>query len=417
MNRYVIIGNSGSGKSTLAARLARSYSLPHLDLDTLAWEPTKPPRRRALADSCREISTFTYASDRWVIEGCYAVLVAAALTRCTRLVFLDPGVEACVANAHARPWEPHKYASKAEQDANLEMLIGWIREYPTRSDELSLAAHRAVVAAFAGDKTELGSPDAIAAFGDLPAPVASIAVGRRVSVAWVNELGGTTFEIGSGRDRCFVKWSPTSSPVDLDRERERLEWAFRYAAVPEVMEHGRSQRGAWLATKGLPGASAVDDRWKAAPDVAVAAIGAGLRRLHDALPVAECPFTWSVDERIADIRERSALGAIQPAQPVAVDVGRALAILERAPAIERLVVCHGDACAPNTLIGDDGRCCAHVDLGALGVADRWADLAIATWSTAWNYGPGWEDALLDAYGVERDDERIQYYRLLWTFGP
>ncbi len=92
-------------------------------------------------------------------------------------------------------------------------------------------------------------------------------------------------------------------------------------------------------------------------------------------------------------------------------------MLERPPPIDRLVVCHGDTCAPNTLIGDDGRCAGHVDLGALGVADRWADLAIATWSTRWNYGDGWEPALLAAYGIDPDPERTAYYRLLWDLGP
>ncbi len=38
-----------------------------------------------------------------------------------------------------------------------------------------------------------------------------------------------------------------------------------------------------------------------------------------------------------------------------------------------------------------------MDLGCLGVADRWADLAVATWSTTWNYGTGWERGLLYAY--------------------
>jgi aminoglycoside phosphotransferase len=36
------------------------------------------------------------------------------------------------------------------------------------------------------------------------------------------------------------------------------------------------------------------------------------------------------------------------------------------------VVCHGDACAPNTLIAAEGRWSGHVDLGMLGTADRWA---------------------------------------------
>jgi kanamycin kinase len=59
-------------------------------------------------------------------------------------------------------------------------------------------------------------------------------------------------------------------------------------------------------------------------------------------------------------------------------------------------VCHGEACAPNTII-DARAWSGHVDLGSLGLADRWADLAIATWSTEWNYGPRWERALLNAY--------------------
>lgn len=87
------------------------------------------------------------------------------------------------------------------------------------------------------------------------------------------------------------------------------------------------------------------------------------------------------------------------------------------PPVDRLVVCHGDACAPNTLLAGDGSWCGVVDLAALGAADRWADLAVATWSTRWNYGPGWEGLLLDAYGIAPDAERTAYYRLLWDVSP
>jgi kanamycin kinase len=85
----------------------------------------------------------------------------------------------------------------------------------------------------------------------------------------------------------------------------------------------------------------------------------------------------------------------------------ALDRLADAPPADKLVVCHGDSCAPNTLLTGDGRCSGHVDLGELGVADRWADLAVATWSTTWNYGPGWETALLDAYGIAPDPDRTR----------
>ena len=95
---------------------------------------------------------------------------------------------------------------------------------------------------------------------------------------------------------------------------------------------------------------------------------------------------------------------------------RVLAQARDIPPADQLVVCHGDACAPNTLITGDGRWSGYVDLGDLGVADRWADLAIATLSTGWNYGPGWEHRLLDAYGIKPDAERARYYRLLWELG-
>jgi kanamycin kinase len=98
-------------------------------------------------------------------------------------------------------------------------------------------------------------------------------------------------------------------------------------------------------------------------------------------------------------------------------VDHALGVLAEIPPIDHVVVCHGDACAPNTLLSGDGRWSGHVDLGAMGVADRWSDLAIATWSTQWNYGQGLEDGLLAAYGIEADSVRIGYYRLLWDLGP
>ncbi len=164
MARYLVLGNSGSGKSTLALRLARTHGLAHLDLDRLAWLPTTPPTRRPLEESAREIESCVAGPDRWVVVGCYADLLAVPLPRCTRLLFLNPGVEACIANARSRPWEPHKYESKEAQDANLEMLIGWIREYDGRDDVFGLKAHRALYDGFAGDKRELTSREAIAAY-------------------------------------------------------------------------------------------------------------------------------------------------------------------------------------------------------------------------------------------------------------
>lgn len=250
----------------------------------------------------------------------------------------------------------------------------------------------------------------------VPEPVAEWAAGRTVEAIWVNQLGGTTFRVGDPPHE-YVKWAPAGSGLDLSAERDRLIWAGAHASFPMVLGHGVDEAGEWLATAGIDGESAVSDRWKAEPTAAVTAIGRGLRVLHDALPVAECPFDWSLEVRLAAAREKTESGRQDPDSWHEVhhhlSVDEAMARLTPPPAIDRLVVCHGDASAPNTLIGLDGSCVGHVDLGALGVADRWADIAIATWSTEWNYGPGWEGLLLEAYGIDPDPERSAYYRLLW----
>lgn len=245
--------------------------------------------------------------------------------------------------------------------------------------------------------------------------------GRDVTLVWRNEVGGLTFELDGPDGATFLKWQPVGAGPDLRHERDRLTWAGRFIAVPRVLELGSDAEGAWMVTAALPGSSAVSDRWLREPATAVRAIGEGLRALHDRLPVACCPFRWSADERVADAQRRVGAGLVEPARwhpdHHGLSVGEALALVADPPSVDTLVVCHGDACSPNTLIADDGHCSGHVDLGALGAADRWADLAVAGWSVGWNYGPAWEPLLLSAYGVEPDGERIRYYRLLWDLGP
>lgn len=253
----------------------------------------------------------------------------------------------------------------------------------------------------------------------VPAAVAALAGEVRLTPVWRNQLGGLTWQLGDGPQRRFVKWAPAGSELPIHHEVERLRWAARFTPVPVVLVHDRDDDGQWLVTAGLPGRSAVDPRWLAEPQAAVRAVGAGLRALHEALPARDCPFDWSAPARVAEAHRHANARRPDGWSPEHADlpVTEVLARLDDVPDVDQLVVCHGDACAPNTLVDDDGAWSGHVDLGSLGVADRWADLAVAAWSTGWNYGPGWERPLLDAYGVDPDLERMAYYRLLWDAGP
>lgn len=230
----------------------------------------------------------------------------------------------------------------------------------------------------------------------VPARVRDLAGGAALEPVWVNGIGGLTFRTDDGR---FIKWGPLDPEANMRDEAGRMRWASRWITVPQVLEQGQDATHEWLVTVAIDATSAVHPRWHDEPERAVRAAGEGLRMLHDALPVAECPWDWSVPSRIA----------------LAEDCGERVPtdVLD-APEIDRLVVCHGDACMPNTLLSADGRVAGFVDLAALGTADRWADIAVASMSTLWNYGEGWADTLIEAYGIDPDHERLEYYRRLWN---
>ena len=252
----------------------------------------------------------------------------------------------------------------------------------------------------------------------VPPPIVALAGHDRLRPVWRNELGGLTFEITGSAGRRFAKWAPVDSGLDVARDVPRLRWAAAFTSVPRVLDAGADETGAWLLTAGLPGDSAVTARWLADPRTAATAVGRGLRALHDRLPVGDCPFAWGVEQRLAQVRAASRRDREQwHPDHLGLSPREALARLADSPSVDRPAVCHGDACVPNTLLRADGTWSGHVDLGALCVADRWADLAVATWSLDWNYGPGWQSVLLEAYGVEPDPLRIAYYRLLWDLSP
>ena len=220
----------------------------------------------------------------------------------------------------------------------------------------------------------------------VPGIVHALAGEGEPELVWRNELGGLTFRLG---DR-FLKWNPTSSGIDLERELVRLRWISARHPAPKPVDHGVDGDGQWLVTEALPGDSAVGDKWRARRPEAIRAIATGLRAIH-AVPTDDFPSDWSAQ----------------------VWVGKQPASLGTRPPIDDPVIVHGDACAPNTLISGEGLWTGNVDFGDLALGDRWADLAIASMSLDWNFGEGHQHEFFDAYGIEVDEERIRYYRSLW----
>lgn len=219
--------------------------------------------------------------------------------------------------------------------------------------------------------------------------------------------------------RRYLKVAICDRHPSLLAERERLAWVRPFLPVPAVVEHGSDGAVEWLVTIALPGRDATVHPLRDRPEAIVEALGRALARFHAAAPVGRCPFDFRLATAIDHVRARIESGRVDPArhfhpEHARLGVEEALALLERSrPAEEHLVVCHGDFCAPNVVFDDAGSLSGFVDLGELGVADRFWDLAVGAWSVTWNFGVQHEQRFYRAYGAPPDPQRIAFYRLLY----
>lgn len=244
-----------------------------------------------------------------------------------------------------------------------------------------------------------------------PPPLAlELAAGRPWEAVWRNALGGTTWRLQGPTGATFLKVGPLHPGFDPQSDAQRLAWAGQHLPAPRPISYGVREGWGWIETRALPGVMAFAPAGGPHPDLpggrdeVIRALGAALRRWHDTMPVLGCPWDWSVSTRLA----RCSPATVQ-----------ALGAPPDLPDADR-VVCHGDACNPNFLLGPDLAASGYVDLGRLGVADRWADLAPACLSVGWNF-PASTDLpplLLEGYGIGRDiapdPERLAWYQRLWN---
>jgi aminoglycoside phosphotransferase len=202
---------------------------------------------------------------------------------------------------------------------------------------------------------------------------------------------GETLRVTGPNGEFFIKQGPLAVA-----EHERLRWLKRWADVADVVSFEGDvlvlAEAGWRSLDRKP------------PADYGAIMGRALRELHE-VPVSECPFDERLDVKLARVAERVREGLVE-GHEAPEELYRRL-VAER-PATEDLVVTHGDFHPANVLASHKGEAIL-IDLGALGVADRYVDLAVALRHLE---GRAAED-FLEAYGLREPDEaKLSYYGLL-----
>ncbi|MDQ8728993.1 APH(3'') family aminoglycoside O-phosphotransferase [Bradyrhizobium sp. LHD-71] len=249
----------------------------------------------------------------------------------------------------------------------------------------------------------------------------------RWGCSWIPVSTGESSDLVYRRDDrlAYAKLAPSTRSIDLAGERDRLTWLDVQAiACPKVIDWQEAEEGACLVMSAIPGIAAVE---LSAPELLKAwpSMARQLGALHE-LAVDQCPFNRGLSlmfERAVSVVTRNEVNPdFLPDEDKDTPGSELLArIASEVPArrdqedADR-VVCHGDPCMPNFVVDPQTlQCTGVIDLGRLGTADRYADLAliIANAAETWTTREQSEQAgaiLFNTLGIEAPDrERLTFY--------
>lgn len=257
----------------------------------------------------------------------------------------------------------------------------------------------------------------------LPAEI-SVLVGRR---KMVGENIGMSEASVLMCDDLVLKIHPQSA--EAENEALAARWAAGKLPVPKIEAYQVENGMVYTLMSRLPGKMLCDDHWMTQP-VKLAELLAEALQMLWSVEAADCPNEVSpLEKRLRSARENVEQGRVDVnhVEPETFGPGgfpgpeALLRWLEDNRPTEDRVLTHGDLCLPN-VFAEKGHISGFIDLGKMGPADRWQDIALARRSLRHNFAgkytgnrpyPGYDPALLmDILGLRPDPEKERYYLLL-----
>jgi aminoglycoside 3'-phosphotransferase I len=254
----------------------------------------------------------------------------------------------------------------------------------------------------------------------IPAGLAAAVVGRAWFRDRVGQSGCAVYRLARpGEDDLYLKIAGTETLPDLVDEMARLRWLAGYLPVPPLHNFGLEEGGGWMLTGRLPGHTAYQllEADPAAAPALAESLARFLRRLH-AVPVERCPFNADHALRLAAAKDRMDAGLVEEDDFDKARLGKSARavwdeMLAAMPVTFDRVVTHGDFSLDNLLVVD-GHVIGCIDLGRVGIADPWQDLAIL-WHSLAEFGDEAPAVMLQAYGIALDPARLDFHLRLDEF--
>ncbi len=217
--------------------------------------------------------------------------------------------------------------------------------------------------------------------------------------------------------------------AEAENERNMVEWLAGQIPVPEIPVYRVEENRAYTLMSRIKGEMLCAEEYLTNPELLTELVAEGLKMLWQ-VDVTQCPYQmsrlkerlkaarWNVEHGLVDLDnvDPETFGEGGFANPQEL-----LEWLEQNQPEEDIVLTHGDFCLPNIFaIGSE--ISGFIDLGKLGPADRWQDIAIVMRSLKANLGGEYSQGkvysqfepqmLLEKLGMEMNEEKNRYYLLL-----
>lgn len=255
----------------------------------------------------------------------------------------------------------------------------------------------------------------------IPQEIKNLIQGKRYAIDEVGMSGSTILMFND----MVLKIQKHS--VEVDSEIQIMKWLKEKVPAPQVLFHMFEEDKSYLLMTKIDGKMSCDNDYLENCDVMVDVLVSALKRLWE-VDISSCSSDWTLKNKLKEAKMRVENNLVDEDDVDPNTFGengfkdpQALYdwLVANQPE-EDLVLSHGDFCLPNIFIKDN-QLAGYIDLGRMGKADRWQDIALCYRSLRDNMNGSYggkvhkdfdPDILFEKLGIEIDVEKLKYYLLL-----
>ena len=215
--------------------------------------------------------------------------------------------------------------------------------------------------------------------------------------------------------------------IESQNEVKIMKWLKNCSYFPKIIKYENTNDFSYLLMTKIKGKMSCDEKYMSNGNILIKALVDGLKFLWS-FDISNCPFVHNLNNKIKQIEQKINKGLIN-LEDVNLDFflenkfQKPKDLLDwliiNQPKVEELVLSHGDYCLPNIFINEN-IFSGFVDIGQLGIADKWLDIAICYRSLKSNVEGKYDgkkydinpNFLFNQLKIEPNWDKIRFYILL-----